>query len=120
MGFTCWILSGGYGLLRPEEAIHDYNAPLGKTLVAWRSRIPIILRDYVTRNGIVRTFGTFSRVYGEAVPDDLAEEDWRAVPSYEELGSDQPPVRVVPQRVAHLVLQFLEDPEHPGEGWIKT
>ena len=119
-GLHVLILSGGYGLLRPEEAIHDYNAQMGKTLPAWRSRIPIILRDYVTTNGITRTFGTFSRAYGETVPDHLAEEDWRAIPSYKELASDEPAVRLVPQRVAQLVLQFLGDPEHPGEGWIRT
>ena len=51
-GLHVLILSGGYGLLRAEEPIHDYNAQMRKTLPAWRSRIPVILRDYVTRNGI--------------------------------------------------------------------
>jgi hypothetical protein len=118
-GLHVLILSGGYGLLRPEEAIHNYNAQMAQTLFVWRSRIPVILRDYVRRNGIARTFGTFSRAYGKTVPDHLAEEDWRAVP-FHEPGSGGSALTVVPQRVAHLVLHFLEDPEHPGEGWIRT
>jgi hypothetical protein len=62
------IVSGGYGLLRAEEPIHDYNAQMATTLPIWRSRIPTILRDYVRRNGIARTFGMFSQKYAEAVP----------------------------------------------------
>jgi hypothetical protein len=119
-GLHVMILSGAYGLLRAEEPIHDYNAHISTTLSVWRSRIPIILRDYVTRNGIARAFGTFSRDYGKTVPDHFAEEDWRGVPCYAELGSDEPAVSVVPQRVAQLVLQFLEDPGHLREGWIRT
>ena len=119
-GLHVVIVSGGYGLLRAEEPIHDYNAQMATTLPVWRSRIPTILRDYVRRNGIARTFGTFSQKYGEAVPAHLAEEDWRAVPTYQELESDEPAVRVVPQRVAQLLLQLLKQPEQPPAGWITT
>lgn len=42
------------------------------------------------------------------------------MPTYQELESDEPAVRVVPQRVAQLLLQFLEKPERPPAGWITT
>jgi hypothetical protein len=119
-GLHVLIVSGGYGLLRAEEPIHDYHAQMGKTLPVWRSRIPTILRDYVRRNGIARTFGTFSQKYGEAVPDHLTEEDWRAVPTYHKLKSNEPALKVVPQRVAQLMLKLLRHPERPPAGWIRT
>jgi hypothetical protein len=56
-GLHVVIVSGGYGLVRAEEPIQDYEAPMQRTLTVWRSRIPEILRDYVSRNSITRTFG---------------------------------------------------------------
>jgi hypothetical protein len=101
-GLHVVILSGGYGLLRAEELIQDYEAPIQRTLSVWRSQIPIVLRDHVKMNGIARTFGTFSRKYGEAIPDHLSEEDWCAVPTFAELGRQGFAMRVVPERVAQL------------------
>ena len=55
-GLHVLIVSGGYGVLRAEEPIRDYEAPIQRTLSVWRSRIPIVLRDCVNRIGIARTF----------------------------------------------------------------
>ncbi len=119
-GLHVVIVSGGYGLLRPEEPIHNYEAQMKKTLTVWRPRIPAILRDYVARNGIRRTFGAFSRQYAVAVPDRLSEVDWRAVPSFEEIGRTGSAVKVVPERVASLTLDLLERDLQPDDGWTRT
>jgi cytoplasmic iron level regulating protein YaaA (DUF328/UPF0246 family) len=45
------IISGGYGVVRAEEPIHNYNAHLGtQTKAVWSRRLPVVLRDYVQRN----------------------------------------------------------------------
>jgi hypothetical protein len=119
-GLHVLIVSGGYGIVRAEEPIHAYKAPMGRTRSVWRAPVPVILRDYIRSNAIARTFGAFSREYESVVPDHLTGEDWRAVPSYRELSTTLPPVRAVPQRVAELVLGFLANPERPGQGWIRT
>jgi hypothetical protein len=119
-GLHVVIVSGGYGLLRAEEPIQDYEAPMQRTLTVWRSRIPAILRDYVDRNGIRRTLGTFSRQYAAAVPDRLSEEDWRAVPNFEEIGRKGSAMRVVPERVGELTLGLLERDLEPDDGWTRT
>ena len=119
-GLHVVIVSGGYGLLRAEEPIQGHEAPIQRTLTVWRSRVPIILRDYVKRNRIVRTFGTFSRQYATAVPDHLSDEDWRAIPIFEQLGGEGSAVRAVPQRVAQLVIGFLDHDKDPGEGWVRS
>ncbi len=88
-----------------------------KTLTVWRSRIPAILRDYVARNGIRQTFGAFSTVYSATVPELLTDEDWRAVPSLDELGGGFAMTRI-PERVAELVLDLLQEDLAPGRaGW---
>lgn len=115
-GLHVVIVSGGYGLLRAEEPIHDYEAPMQKTLTVWRSRIPAILRDYVSRNGIRRTFGVYSTVYSAAVPEQLTEDDWRAIPNLDELGGGFAMTRI-PERVAELTLDLLERDLLPGAGW---
>ena len=119
-GLHILIVSGGYGLLRAEEPIQDYEAPTQRTLTAWRSRIPRILRDYVDRNGIRRTFGAFSRQYAAAIPDRLSEEDWRTVPSFEEIAGTGSAMSVVPQRVGELTLGLLEQDLEPDDGWTRT
>jgi len=119
-GLHVVIVSGGYGLLRAEEPIQDYEAPMQRTLTVWRSRIPLILRDYVSRNGIRRTFGAFSRQYAVAVPDRLSEEDWRAVPSFEQIARTGSAMRVVPERVGELTLGLLERDLEPDDGWTRT
>jgi hypothetical protein len=143
-GLHIVVVSGGYGLVRAEEPIQDYEAPMERTLTVWRSRIPVILRDYVSRNAIGRTFGAFSQQYAMAVPDRLSEEDWRAVPNFAELGGSGgrlplpgvsrrrrrcssagcrlmgSAVRVVPQRVADLTLGLLRHGLRPGDGWRRT
>jgi hypothetical protein len=118
-GLHVLIVSGGYGLIRAEEPIQDYEAPMTKTLTVWRRRIPVVLRDYVERNAIHRTFGAFSTVYGAVVPDQLAAEDWRAVPTLEDVGGGPAMVRI-PQRVASLTLELLGSDLEPGPHWLRS
>jgi hypothetical protein len=119
-GLHVVIVSGGYGLLRAEEPIQDYEAPMQRTITVWRRRIPAVLRDYVDRNGIRRTFGTFSRQYAAAVPDRLSEEDWRAIPNFDEIGREGSPMKVVPERVGELSAGLLERDLEPDDGWTRT
>jgi hypothetical protein len=119
-GLHVLVVSGGYGLLRAEEPIQDYEAHMQRTSTVWRRRIPSILHDYVTRNRIRRTLGVFSRQYAAVVPDQLSNEDWRAVPSFAELPGRGSAMRVVPQRVARLLLELLRDDLHPGDGWVRV
>jgi hypothetical protein len=118
-GLHVVIVSGGYGLVRAEEPIQDYEAPMTKTLTIWRRRIPVILREYVERNGIRRTFGAFSTVYSAAVPDRLTAEDWRAVPTLDDVGGGPAMVRI-PQRVASVTRELLEKDLGASVGWTRT
>jgi hypothetical protein len=118
-GLHVVIVSGGYGLLRAEEPIHDYEAPMQKTLSVWRSRIQEILRDYVSRNDIRRTFGAYSTIYSAAIPDRLTGEDWRAVPRLDELDGGFG-MKVVPERVAQVTLDLLERDLIAGDGWTRS
>jgi hypothetical protein len=44
-GLHCLVVSGGYGLVRVEEPIHDYEAHLQRTISVWRRRVRSILGD---------------------------------------------------------------------------
>jgi len=107
-GLHCLIISGGYGLLLPEEPINRYGAHLPtQTASVWRKRIPLILRDYVQRHGITRTIGVFSSGYANVVPDDLTGDDCREVPRIEaqDTGSAQ---TVVPRKVGESLVRILD------------
>lgn len=106
-GLHCLIISGGYGLLRPEEPIHSYKAHIQQTRSVWRRRVPALLRDYVQRSGIERTFGVFSRAYAVVVPDDLTGNDWRAVPAFDRSVDTGDPRRVVPRKVGNVLVELL-------------
>jgi hypothetical protein len=119
-GLHVLIVSGGYGLLRAEEPILRYEAQMQTTLTVWRSRIPEILADYVARNDIRRSFGAFSRVYSLAVPEQVTEEDWRAVPNFDALAGGSAMTQV-PERVAGLILSLLQGDMAPGlPGWTHS
>jgi hypothetical protein len=117
-GLHCLIVSGGYGLVRPEELIHKYDAQIQQTAPVWRRRVPALLSDYVERQRIRRTFGAFSRPYGSVVPSRLTGEDWRAVPTFNR-GDDGSPYREVPRRVGLAVMHLIESgfvPERAAPG----
>jgi hypothetical protein len=82
--------------------------------------IATVLREYVQRNGIARTFLATSTEYADAVPADLSAEDFRGVPNYWDLDTLEPALIAVPRHVARLALQLLADPRRPGDGWVKT
>ena len=42
------IMSGGYGLLRPDEVIDKYNVRMDQTYSVWKAGLPAILDAYVT------------------------------------------------------------------------
>lgn len=55
------IMSGGYGLLRPDEVIEKYNIRMDQTYSVWKAGLPAILDAYVTSNGIASVHGIVSR-----------------------------------------------------------
>jgi len=65
------ILSGGYGFLHPLERGHNYNVRISSTTSVWRDRLPKILADYITRNGIERVFVAGSSGYAKVLEIDL-------------------------------------------------
>lgn len=119
-GLHCLIVSGGYGLLRPEEPIHWYEAPMTRTHVIWSRRVPAIIEDYVARNRIRRTFGAFSRTYASVVPLRLTAEDWRAIPEFVRERDGGSAIQVVPEQVGAMLTAFLRSDFQPGSGWLRS
>ncbi|MCK4367166.1 MAG: hypothetical protein KAW84_04400 [Thermoplasmata archaeon] len=60
-GLHVLIISASYGLLRPEERIHLYNATMQKRLRVWGRRVPMAIEDYVRRQGIREVYGFFGK-----------------------------------------------------------
>lgn len=113
MGLHCLIISGGYGLLRPEEPIHSYNAHLPtQTRSVWGRRIPTVLRDYVSRNGIQRVLGVYSAGYAVVVPHGLAAEDRREVPRFDPLTDTGNAQTAVPTKVGSALLTLMRAELH--------
>jgi hypothetical protein len=98
-GLQCLIISGGYGVLRAEEPIHSYKAHLGtQTRSVWAARLPVILTDYVHRQGVRRSYVLLSQQYAACVPR-LTPTESRSVPTATR-GRGQPsPMQVVPARI---------------------
>lgn len=118
-GLHCLIISGGYGLVRPEEPIHFYKAHLPtQTQGVWSKRLPTLLDDYTKRNDIRRTFSAFSASYAAHVPRKVSTESWRAIPEFDRQIDRGSPMRVVPEKVGALLTSLMCDDFDPGEGWV--
>jgi hypothetical protein len=54
------IMSGGYGLLRPDELIVEYNVNMNGTASLWGRCLPQVLESFATRNNVTQIDGVFS------------------------------------------------------------
>lgn len=119
-GMHCLIVSGGYGLLRPEEPINRYSAHLPtQTRSVWTRRLRSLIPSYVERHDIRRVFVGVSRSYASCLPSDFAAEEWWGVPTFDRRIDEGSPMRVVPQRVGRMVVDLL-DGMVPGDGWTRV
>ena len=118
-GLHCLIISGGYGVLRPEEPIHSYAAHLpSQTRSVWERRLRAILPDYVARTGIRRVFVALSKSYADCLPASLGvEEEWRSIPTFDPTRDRGAAMRVVPERVGSSVSALLANELLPGLDW---
>jgi hypothetical protein len=119
----CLIVSAGYGVVRPDEPIHKYNLQMAQTLAIWKRRLPEILADYISRNGVKRVFGALSAKYYEAVADVQCRAPdveflWR-VPSHPRgaLGSA---MQEVPKAVGYAVIDLIASDFKPDSQWSES
>lgn len=117
-GLHCLIVSGGYGLLRPEEPIHRYRAHMPtQTRSVWHRRLRRLLPAYVERQGIRRAYVTLSASYANCLPYDFAPEEWWAIPEFDAAVDRGSPMRVVPARVGALGHTLLQGGFSETKGW---
>jgi hypothetical protein len=105
-GLHCLIISAGYGVLRPEEPIHWYNAQIARTRPVWARRLPTILADYVRRQQISRSFVLLSQQYAACVPK-LTQAERRFVPSFIRGVDTGSAMRVVPGSIGAELSELL-------------
>lgn len=116
-GMHCLIVSGGYGLLRPEEPIHSYKAHIQQTVRVWGPRVPRALADYVERNRIVEMFIACSTPYASLLARDdygTATVHW-CIPRVRP--GEGPALREVPRRVGEAVIALIDDRMKPDARW---
>ena len=120
-GLRCLIVSAGYGLLRPDEPIHKYNLQMAQTLPKWKRRLPEILADYISRNGVMRVFAALSRKYFEAVADVGSlppAEYWRCVPLYDPRAGGSA-MKQVPEALGRAVIDLIASDFEPDSRWSR-
>lgn len=120
MGGHALIISGGYGIVHPQEPIHDYQAHIGQTAGVWKRAIPRLLREYITLHKITRTFAAFSKGYASVVPSRLSVSDWRCIPSFQRGTRPGNPQREVPKEAGEALEQLLACGLKPDERWVKA
>jgi hypothetical protein len=112
-GTHCLIVSAGYGLLRPEEPICDYDAKIEHTRSIWRDCLPRILSTYIAHNGIHRVFVACSRGYADVIHDGTPPdrtEIW-CLPTLP-AGS-----RTGPEAIGRAVVALIAARMIPGQAW---
>jgi hypothetical protein len=106
-GLHCVIVSGGYGVVRAEEPIHNYNAHLGtQTRTVWLHRLPNILNNYVDRQGLESSIVLLSRQYAACVPT-LTSDEYRFVPQFSKAKDSGSPMQVVPKQIGEELSRLL-------------
>ena len=119
-GMRCLIVSAGYGLLRPDDPIQYYNVKMSDKGIKkiWKGRLPQILEDYVSRNGVRSVFGALSRNYYEAVADlqnRLSNVDL-CVPPYDPHAGGAP-MKQIPEAVGRAVIDLVASDFKPCARW---
>ena len=61
VSFQLLIMSGGYGILRPDETINEYNVNISETRNIWEECLPSVMQAYLSRNAVDEIDGIFSR-----------------------------------------------------------
>jgi hypothetical protein len=59
--FMLLIMSGGYGLLRPDEIITEYDVDMSEVADTWSGCLPCVVQSYVVQNRVSEDDGIFSR-----------------------------------------------------------
>jgi len=119
-GIHCLVVSGGYGLLRIDEPIHHYNAPMGRTCAIWKRCLPAIVSDYVQRNGIRRVFVGASSKYREALNPNswtCRAATWWLVPHFDRRVQSGSALTEVPKMVGQGVIRLLSSGLAPNNAW---
>ena len=98
------IMSGGYGLLRPDEVIEKYNVRMDQTYSVWKAGLPAILDAYVISNGITAVHGIVSRTGRYKGVLDAAQRGGVPLTMYAlRYTGDEPALRAVPALQAKLL-----------------
>ena len=119
-GLHCLIVSGGYGLVRPEEPVHEYKAHMpSQTRGVWAQRLAHLLPSYVNQNGIRKAFVAVSRSYASCLPEGFTETEWWGVPEFDPRHDHGSAMRVVPAKVGGLVVDLVQNSMQPGEEWLR-
>jgi hypothetical protein len=114
-GTHCLIISAGYGLLRPEEHIYDYDAKCEDTRSIWREYLPQVLSAYVSRHVIKRVFIACSSCYAEVIHGCMwpeATEVW-CLPKLP-AGS-----RTGPETIGKAVVTLITAGMVADQGWMR-
>jgi len=117
-GIHCLIISGGYGVLRPEEPIHVYNVQISSAASIWRDRISAVLSDYINRNKIKRVFVACSQNYARVVKTwiravEVANVYWH-VPK---VPARQGARKEVPRRIGKAVVSLIACETSADQQW---
>ena len=119
-GLHCLIVSGGYGLLRPEEPVHKYKAHMpSQTRGVWAQRLSRLLPSYVNQNGIRKAFVAVSRSYASCLPEGFAETEWWGVPEFDPRIDRGSAMSVVPAKVGGLVVELVRNSMQPSPEWLQ-
>lgn len=116
-GPHCLIVSGGNGLVRPEEPIKRYSAHLPtQTRSIWTRRLRLLIPGYVAHNQIRRVLVSVSNSYAACLPRGFAPEEWWGVPAFDRDLDGGSPMQVVPERVGRMLVDLLDRDLAPGDG----
>jgi len=119
-GLRCLIVSAGYGLLRPDDPIHKYNLRMAETLQIWKRRLPEILADYISRNGVKRVFGALSAKYFQAVADvqgRAPDAEFRWYHPHHPRGTPGSAMQEVPRKLGLAVIDLIKSDFRPDGRW---
>jgi len=117
-GMHVLVESGGYGLIRIEESIKNYEAEINRTAPVWRRVLPRVLADYVSKNNIDQVFVAGSKSYASVLsrPDWWGPAECRWFISSVSRGNGNA-YEIVPRNLGNAVRNLIESNLDPGTSW---
>jgi len=114
-GWHVLIVSGGYGIILPNERSHKYNVTINETWRFYKTPVELAIKNYIYTYQIQEIYISLSQNYRMVLPAAFPVPTWWFVPKVSGMRAR----REVPYQIGYEVKHLLKR-DAPNDIWTKV